>query len=138
VRSERGASAVEFAIIFPVLILIVFGIIDFGYAFFVRNSIIAAMREGARTAAAVITPGTAGADDPAKQRVIDYIRGTIDRNTTLTTANVSVDRTTNVKSVTVKLINGYTYVPLTPYANRLGLGNIVFRDSATFRWEMAD
>ena len=48
---EKGASAVEFAIILPILIMLVFGIIQFGVAY---NSYIAlthAAREGARLAA---------------------------------------------------------------------------------------
>lgn len=46
-HSEGGASAVEFALILPVLLLLIFGIIDYGLFFF--DSI--GMRQGAREAA---------------------------------------------------------------------------------------
>jgi hypothetical protein len=47
-RAEHGAVAVEFAIILPVLLLLVFGIIDFGHAWYMKQIIINASREGAR------------------------------------------------------------------------------------------
>jgi Flp pilus assembly protein TadG len=45
---DRGAAAVEFAIVFPVLMLIVFGIIDFGRALNDQITLTQAAREGAR------------------------------------------------------------------------------------------
>lgn len=50
-HAERGAAAVEFAIVLVVLLLIVFAIIDFGRLLFASQSMKAASREGARTAA---------------------------------------------------------------------------------------
>jgi Flp pilus assembly protein TadG len=49
-RSERGSTAVEFAIILPVLILLVFGIIEFSIAYNHQQGLHAAAREGARVA----------------------------------------------------------------------------------------
>ncbi len=49
-RSERGAALVEFALVAPLLFLLLFGIVEFGMAF---NDFIAVRngsREGARTA----------------------------------------------------------------------------------------
>jgi Flp pilus assembly protein TadG len=46
--AHRGAAAVEFAIVLPVLIGIVFGTIDWGYYFFTREIVVNAAREGAR------------------------------------------------------------------------------------------
>ena len=50
-RSERGASVVEFAIVAPLLFLLLFGIIDFGWAFSQNLDVKPAAREGARLAA---------------------------------------------------------------------------------------
>ena len=48
---ERGASAVEFAIILPILVILVFGIVQFGIAFNKYISLTHAGREGSRLAA---------------------------------------------------------------------------------------
>jgi Flp pilus assembly protein TadG len=50
-RGERGASAVEFGLIIPVLLILVLGIIEFGHAFQVQGTLSAAAREGARAMA---------------------------------------------------------------------------------------
>ena len=48
---DRGAAAVEFALLLPVLLLLVFGIIDFGRALNAQITLTQAAREGARIAA---------------------------------------------------------------------------------------
>ncbi|HEX9034611.1 MAG TPA: TadE/TadG family type IV pilus assembly protein, partial [Streptosporangiaceae bacterium] len=45
---DRGATVVEFALLLPVLLLMVFGIIDFGRALNAQVTITQAAREGAR------------------------------------------------------------------------------------------
>jgi Flp pilus assembly protein TadG len=50
VTGDRGAAAVEFAIVLVVLLLIIFAIIDFGRLFFAVQGAKSASREGARTA----------------------------------------------------------------------------------------
>ena len=45
---ESGATAVEFALILPLLLVLIFGLIDFGRMGFVQISVTAASREGAR------------------------------------------------------------------------------------------
>lgn len=48
---ERGAVAVEFALILPALLLLLFGIIDFGRLMYVKNALVYASSDGARAAA---------------------------------------------------------------------------------------
>lgn len=45
---ERGAVAVEFALLLPLLLLIIFGLIDFGRALNAQITLTQAAREGAR------------------------------------------------------------------------------------------
>lgn len=47
---DRGSVAVEFALLLPVLLLIVFGVIDFGRALNAEITLTQAAREGARLA----------------------------------------------------------------------------------------
>lgn len=60
-RDERGASAVEFAMIVPLLIVLVLGIAEFGHAFSVQGTLSAAAREGARAMALQNDPAAARA-----------------------------------------------------------------------------
>lgn len=50
-QEERGAVVVEFALVLPLLVLFVFGIVEFGRAYNARLELTSAVREGARTAA---------------------------------------------------------------------------------------
>ena len=47
-RSDRGAAAVEFALVVPILLLLVFGIIDFGRILNAEIQLSQAAREGVR------------------------------------------------------------------------------------------
>lgn len=48
---DRGAAAVEFAILLPVLLLLIFGMVDFARGFNAHISLSGAAREGARAQA---------------------------------------------------------------------------------------
>ena len=58
-RDERGASAVEFGMIVPLLLVLLLGIIEFGHAFQVQGTLSAAAREGARVMALQNDPAAA-------------------------------------------------------------------------------
>jgi len=58
--SERSQAMVEFVLVFPIFLVLVFGIIDFGRALQGWITITNAAREGARVGAVYATAGTAG------------------------------------------------------------------------------
>jgi Flp pilus assembly protein TadG len=60
-RDERGATAVEFAFILPLLIVLILGIAEFGRAFQVSGTLSAAAREGVRVMALQNDPAAARA-----------------------------------------------------------------------------
>ncbi len=62
---ERGAVAVEFAIVFPLLALMLFGIVQFGIAFSKYEVYVGAAREGARYAAVRCVPDSTTGCTPA-------------------------------------------------------------------------
>lgn len=84
-RSEAGAELVEFALVLPMLLVIVFGIAEFGMIF-QRNLVITnAAREGARLA---ILPGyttTAGGDVDARVKAYLAAAGVPGTATTVVT-----------------------------------------------------
>jgi len=84
-RSERGAELIEFALILPLLMFIILGLVDFGFMFQRFEVVTNAAREGARIA---VLPGYATADVTA--RVQNY----------LTTGGVAVTGTNPTVSVT--------------------------------------
>ncbi len=55
-KSQKGATAVEFAIILPLLLLLLFGIIEFSLFLFNRHVITNAVREAARAGIVVRIP----------------------------------------------------------------------------------
>ena len=51
-----GQAVVEFALVIPIFLFILWGIIDFGFALYSRMSVINAAREGARAASVATDP----------------------------------------------------------------------------------
>jgi hypothetical protein len=49
INNQRGTSAVEFAIILPLLVVFIFGIIEFGLVFYNKAMVTNASREAARS-----------------------------------------------------------------------------------------
>lgn len=58
---ERGAAVVEFALVVPVLLLLVLGIAEFGRAYNIQTTVSGAAREGARAMALQNDPAAARA-----------------------------------------------------------------------------
>ena len=54
--NERGASAIELALVFPIFLTIIIGAVDFGQAILLYNVSANAAREGARAAQVAVVP----------------------------------------------------------------------------------
>lgn len=70
-RGERGAAAVEFALVAPLLLLLVLGIISYGYMLSFRQGLSQAAAEGARAAA--VAPAGAAREEIAESAVADAL-----------------------------------------------------------------
>jgi Flp pilus assembly protein TadG len=86
-RSERGAVAVEFAVILPLLLILIFAIVEFSTAFNRHNGLHAAAREGARMAS---LPQSTQTD--VRDRVDDALEGVAFSGTPTVTVTPSSTR----------------------------------------------
>ena len=73
-RGDRGAAAVEFALLVPILLIVVFGIVDFGLLMNSSSLVSNAAREGARVGS---LEGTQKASEDAAKAAMTGLIGTI-------------------------------------------------------------
>jgi len=92
IRGNRGQSMIEFALVLPLLLAILFGITEFGRAWMTANILTSAAREGARLA--VVT----GPDVAAvTTRVTDVCTAAGVTPTQITVTGPDVDRKVTVE-----------------------------------------
>lgn len=135
-RDDRGAAAVEFALVLPILVVLVFGIVDFGRALFAYNYLTAAVREGGRFAA---VQTSASAQAAVRTRMAEYL-GQLNSLAlpAVPAANITSvpNDAANPRYITVT-ITDYELQPITPIPALLGISTFRFSPSAVFRWERA-
>jgi hypothetical protein len=135
---ERGAELVEFALVFPLLLLVVVGIMDFGFLFQRYEVLTAAAREGARIA---ILPGYTDAD--VQTRVNAYLTAggfsqpaTVAVGPTQTVALGS--QCIRIRPVTVTYTHQYMFVgPLMAFFGAASLGSSEINATSAMRSENA-
>ena len=81
-RKQRGAAAVEFAVVAPVFVLLIFGMIEYGRMVMVQQMLTNASREGARRA---VLEGATETD--VRQVVSDYLTPA---NIPVTTSDITI------------------------------------------------
>ena len=101
---ERGSSAVEFAIILPLLLLVLFGIIDFGRLEFERITVNQAAFEGAR----------ASGFKQGVSAITTAVHSTLgSSDVTITTVNANCATPNSMTTVTVAKQNNFLwYTPV--------------------------
>ena len=109
IQSESGQSAVEFALVVPLLLVVLLAIVEFGIAFSNYVTLTDAARVGARKAI-TIRLGDATPDD-AKQAVVDAAGGL--NHSDLQVTVTDPDWTTAGSQITVKATYPYSIdIPL--------------------------
>lgn len=132
-RGDDGASAVEFAIISIALILLLTGIVQFGYTFFQYLEIVHAAREGARWASLGLEPGSVSVSESVRGRVSAAAPGL---NPGLTDDQIGIAEETvdGQPAVTVSVeYESPVFVPL--IGDVLGGTGIPLQSAATLRVE---
>jgi len=74
-RNRRGSNAIEFALTVPLFVLIVAAIMEFGWMFFVRSTVIHAVRDGCRAGAVIPFGETPSPTEVAQTRMTDFLGG---------------------------------------------------------------
>jgi Flp pilus assembly protein TadG len=122
-HNDRGAAAVEFALVLPILLVLVFGIIDFGRLYFTQITLTDAAREGVRVLALEGASGSgytaAQAATDAQTRVLDAVTG-VDGTVTVGTGTC-----TTGEPVTVTATTDFSFItPLPDLAGLLGITTV--------------
>lgn len=139
-REKRGTAVVEFAIIFPVLAMLVFGVIDFGRAFFLRNNLVSAVREGARFGATLSSPCISASTTAIQSRVQTYVSAFGGSTVTaVVTTPGNCSPTAGVVTDVVVQISAYPFTPVTPVFRLINFTSALnITVSARYRWELSN
>lgn len=133
-KGERGQSLVEFALIVPLFLLLVFAIVDFGMGFYSWITVTNAAREGARI-------GVVGADAATiTQRVRDTAGSLNNSQLTVTVSNASDQGGESGEEVSVAVVYEYQLItPVSSIMNTISGGslgpNINFSATSKMRLE---
>jgi hypothetical protein len=73
-HGERGASAVELAMLTPLLIIVIAGTIQFAMLYHARHVALAAAQAGARVARATAADPGGGWEEPARAKTFAYLQ----------------------------------------------------------------
>jgi Flp pilus assembly protein TadG len=132
-RRERGVAAVEFALILPLFLTILFAIMDFGWLFFQQLVITSAAREGARAGAVAETDSQATTN--ARAAVATFLSGNgVSSSLATTSATVNTSTAPKTISVSVRLqfkpLVGILFLPnnLQPYPANLNASAVMRRE----------
>lgn len=124
-RSQRGAAAIEFAIVLPILLLFILGIVDLGLMMNSVSVTANAAREGARAAALGATTAQTQA---VARSAFGFLPGAAAATNTVTVtcksaagASCSLDDSTADSGGTVEVTVSYVHSWLSP--GMLGLGD---------------
>ncbi|MFO8241248.1 MAG: TadE/TadG family type IV pilus assembly protein [Dissulfuribacterales bacterium] len=145
-NSQRGVAAVEFAIILPILIILIFGIIEFSVLLFDKAMITNAAREGARAGIVYRYNYATEAYDPLDEEEIESIVMSYCQNHLISLGADSVidaddidvihgfNSETDDPTVTVQVRYQYNFLVLPNFISAI-TGNIILGSESIMRVE---
>ena len=119
-KKQQGAAAVEFAIILPILTVLVFGIIEFGLALYDKAVITNASREGAR--AGIVFKDPIVSDDEITAVINNYCQNNLVTFGTVKDATTTINRegaSASGDNLTVTVVYTYDYLLLPGFISSL-------------------
>lgn len=137
-REQKGAAAVEFAIILPMLVTLVFGIIEFGFILYDKAMITNASREGARAGIVFVSGETLAEFNQKISDAVDkYCSGHLITFSEDSTTHDIIAQTTKPgpgDDLTVIVKYQYDYLVLPNFVTDI-VGNINLAAETTMRME---
>lgn len=113
-QGEKGAISVEFALVLPLLVLLILGGMDFGHMFYIQHVLTLASREGARYAARY----TGTSSEPTAAQIANYVKSTLDYGSILSdltiTASYSGTSPNRIVTVTAQAQKNWWILHLLP------------------------
>jgi Flp pilus assembly protein TadG len=123
-HGERGAAAVEFAIVSSLFFMLVFGIIDFGFGFYTWNGTTHAAREGARKAA--VTPDVGEIELRVREASSFLDQSRLDVSVTCSSGGAAFGACGSWQEGDyVRVTVDYDYPYITPLPSFVGLGPVM-------------
>ncbi|HEX3698708.1 MAG TPA: TadE/TadG family type IV pilus assembly protein [Polyangia bacterium] len=113
---RRGAAAVEFALVLPLFVAVLFGVIEYGWVFYQNFSVASAVRDGLRVGVTVAAAATPDPGTTAVKRTQDLLTG-VGINPAGVTINAIYNGSTPSKTLTLsatmpyKALIGFVPVP---------------------------
>jgi Flp pilus assembly protein TadG len=131
-----GSALLEFSLVLVLLLMLLFGLVDFGRALYTANTLNLAVREAARFAAVAPNPeaNLAAIKDTAVARLSPFGGDPLTPDQVTVTYHYGAGTPATLQSTTVSV--EYPFTMLTPIRPLLGLPPLTLHAAARYRWEL--
>jgi hypothetical protein len=136
-RGEQGQATVEFAIVLPLVLLLVVGLIEFGKAFNYWLSLNHLANEGSRWVAVdrLPVPAPNGTNSPTVTDYETYLRNQVNSDELQQKLIAEPDSIRLCRGGTGQVGDEATVIVKTPYSFPFGIGSVTLAGKSTVRLE---
>lgn len=129
-KGQRGSVAVEFALVLPVFLLLLFAVVEMGSAWYYKQMLVSASREGARMASLLNDPTNGSA------QVVTTVKSYLTQAGFPGSPSVSVTGADGAAGTTVRVIASSNYqMPVLGQLVSSGLANMTLSGTTVMRHE---